>query len=88
VGHAIGQRLRTLGGEKQVLCVTHLPQAAACAHHHFQVSKEGDHEQVKSRLTVLDHATRIEEIARMLGGASVTKKTRDHARELLEAAVL
>ncbi|MDR0770886.1 MAG: DNA repair protein RecN [Burkholderiales bacterium] len=86
VGHAIGQRLRALGDEKQVLCVTHLPQVAACAHHHFQVSKEGDDTQVKTRLAVLDPATRVEEIARMLGGASVTTKTRAHAHELLEAA--
>ncbi|MCL2309457.1 MAG: DNA repair protein RecN [Proteobacteria bacterium] len=87
VGHAIGQRLRALGGEKQVLCVTHLPQVAVCAHHHYLVTKEGDHEQVKCRLTVLDPATRAEEVARMLGGATVTAKTRAHARELLEAAV-
>ncbi len=86
VGHAIGQRLRVLGGEKQVLCVTHLPQVAACAHHHFQVSKEGNDERVRSCLAVLDHTTRVEEIARMLGGASVTIKTRAHARELLETA--
>ncbi|MDR2710809.1 MAG: DNA repair protein RecN [Burkholderiales bacterium] len=88
VGHAIGQRLRALGGEKQVLCVTHLPQVAACAHHHFQVSKEGNDESVKCRLAALNASTRVEEIARMLGGATVTTKTRAHARELLEAAVL
>ncbi|MDR0251152.1 MAG: DNA repair protein RecN [Burkholderiales bacterium] len=87
VGHAIGQRLRALGDEKQVLCVTHLPQVAACAHHHFQVSKEGDDERVKCCLSVLDPATRAEEIARMLGGAAVTTKTRAHARELLKASV-
>ncbi|MCL2297199.1 MAG: DNA repair protein RecN [Proteobacteria bacterium] len=87
VGHAIGQRLRALGGEKQVLCVTHLPQVAACAHHHYQVSKEGDDAHVKCCLAVLDPATRAEEIARMLGGATVTAKTRAHARELLDAAV-
>ncbi|MCL2872148.1 MAG: DNA repair protein RecN [Betaproteobacteria bacterium] len=87
VGHAIGQRLRALGDEKQVLCVTHLPQVAACAHHHIQVSKEGNDASVKTRLTVLDTATRVEEIARMLGGATVTTKTRAHAREMLEAAI-
>lgn len=82
-GHAIGQRLRELGAERQVLCVTHLPQVAACAHQHWRVQKEGDNKSVETHVHALDNNERIEEIARMLGGASVTAKTRAHAKELL-----
>ncbi|MDR1529521.1 MAG: DNA repair protein RecN [Burkholderiales bacterium] len=82
-GHTIGQRLRALGNNRQVLCVTHLPQVAACAHQHWRATKEGDRREVVSRVDLLNQNERIEEIARMLGGATVTTKTRAHAKELL-----
>jgi DNA repair protein RecN len=85
-GHTIGQRLRELGRERQVLCVTHLPQVAACAHQHWRVQKEGDRHHVETHLVALNKDERIEEIARMLGGASITAKTRAHAKELLKEA--
>jgi DNA repair protein RecN (Recombination protein N) len=69
-----------------VLCVTHLPQVAAHADTHFRVTKNGDGDSVTSDLARLVTADRTEELARMLGGAQVTAKTRAHASELLAAS--
>ena len=74
-----------LGSDRQVLCVTHLPQVAACADTHFRVSKTGKGDGVTSELARLAPTNRVEELARMLGGAEVTAKTRAHAREMLES---
>ncbi len=84
VAEVVGRLLKRLGQDRQVLCVTHLPQVASQAGRHFQVSK-GLHASGKtiSRITPLDDATRVEEIARMLGGLEITATTRKHARELL-----
>jgi DNA repair protein RecN (Recombination protein N) len=65
------------------LCVTHLPQVAACADAHYRVSKTGNAEQVTTGLARLDASARVEELARMLGGHEITAKTRAHATELL-----
>ncbi len=86
VADAIGELMRRLGEDRQVLCVTHLPQVAAKAHHHCRVSKQAGEHGVTSRLDFLDRAARVEEIARMLGGAEITATTRKHARELLAQA--
>ncbi len=86
VAATVGQLLQRLGARRQVLCVTHLPQVAAFADTHLQVSKQGDDDRVTSTLTRLAGAERIEEIARMLGGARITAKTRAHAKELLDAS--
>ncbi len=86
VAEVVGKLLRDLGRQHQVLCVTHLPQVAACAHHHFEVQKkQGKHETV-SRIDLLDEKARVEEIARMLGGVKITATTREHAREMLTHA--
>lgn len=83
VAEVVGKLLRDLGQHHQVLCVTHLPQVAACAHHHFEVQKkQGRHETV-TRIDLLDDPARTEEIARMLGGVKITETTRKHAREML-----
>ncbi len=79
----VGAKLRALGAQRQVLCVTHLPQVAACGHHHLQVSKEACGDSVTTRLEELTGDTRVEEIARMLGGQRITDKSRQHAREML-----
>jgi len=84
VAATVGQLLQTLGAKRQVLCVTHLPQVAAFADAHFRVAKVGRDDGVTSELTELGKAERIEELARMLGGAEVTTKTRAHAKELFE----
>ena len=85
VAATVGGLLQTLGSDRQVLCVTHLPQVAACADVHFRVSKTGKGDGVRSELSQLKTADRIEELARMLGGAAITAKTRAHASELLDA---
>ena len=83
VAEVVGRLLRELGNQRQVLCVTHLPQVAARAHWQWQVSKELEREQLRSRVVVLDGEARVEEIARMLGGIEITPVTRQHAREML-----
>jgi DNA repair protein RecN (Recombination protein N) len=84
VAATVGELLQALGGRRQVLCVTHLPQVAAHADHHVRVSKSGAGDAVTSDLARLSAAERVEELARMLGGAEITAKTRAHAKELFE----
>ena len=86
VAEVIGRLMRRLGEDRQVLCVTHLPQVAARAHQHLRVSKEARGGRTVSRIEALDRAARIEEIARMLGGVEITATTRKHAREMLAQA--
>jgi DNA repair protein RecN (Recombination protein N) len=83
VAEVVGKMLQGLGGERQVLCITHLPQVAALGHQHWQVSKVTLDGQVVSRIAVLDQPQRIEEVARMLGGVTITGTTRQHAAEML-----
>jgi len=85
VAEVVGRLLRELGQRHQVLCVTHLPQVAACGNAHYQVAKEDAKGAVRSRIGALDEAGRVEEIARMLGGIRITDTTRRHAREMLGA---
>lgn len=79
----VGQLLRKLGERLQVFCVTHQPQVASCAHHHFVVEKHSDNEQTFSRIVPLASTEKVDEIARMLGGLTITEQTRSHAKELL-----
>jgi DNA repair protein RecN (Recombination protein N) len=84
VAEVVGRLLRKLGQDRQVLCVTHLPQVASQGAQHFQVSKNGAPDgRTVSRIAPLAGAERVEEIARMLGGLEITATTRKHARELL-----
>jgi DNA repair protein RecN (Recombination protein N) len=84
VAATVGQLLRRLGQDRQVLCVTHLPQVAACADHHLTVSKQADGSGVAaSAVTPVEGDARAREIARMLGGAQITETTLAHAQELL-----
>jgi DNA repair protein RecN (Recombination protein N) len=85
VAEIVGRQLRTLGERAQVLCVTHLPQVASQAHAHVRVTKLTDGKTTRTVLTVLGADERVEEIARMLGGVSVTDKAREHAAEMLRA---
>ncbi len=86
VAEVVGKLLRQLGESHQVLCVTHLPQVAACGHHHFEVSKKQDNGETRSQILALSHTERIEEIARMLGGMNITDTSRHHAEEMLNNA--
>jgi DNA repair protein RecN (Recombination protein N) len=84
VAEVVGRLLKRLGQNRQVLCVTHLPQVASQANQHFQVAKgTTDGGKTVSRIDVLDTKARVEEVARMLGGIEITETTRKHARELL-----
>jgi len=79
----VGQLLRKLGDNLQVFCVTHQPQVASAAHHHYLVEKHTDNNQTFSHITALTANSRIQEISRMLGGLTITEQTRSHARALL-----
>lgn len=79
----VGQLLRKLGERLQIFCVTHQPQVASSAHHHFVVEKYSDNEQTYSNIISLNDNDKIDEIARMLGGLTITEQTRSHAKELL-----
>ena len=83
VAEVVGQLLKQLGIERQVLVITHLPQVAAQAAQHLQVSKTQANGATLSQIQALDSQQRIEEIARMLGGLNITETTRSHAKEML-----
>jgi DNA repair protein RecN (Recombination protein N) len=85
VAETVGRSLARLGRERQVLCVTHLPQVAAQADQQWLVTRGGAKGKVSCAAARLDRAGRIEELARMLGGAAITAATRRHAAELLGA---
>ena len=86
VASAIGERLARLAEESQVLVVTHSPQVAARASHHYRIEKTHGPEGSRTTVRRLDEAERREEIARMLSGASVTDEARAQAARLLDAA--
>lgn len=83
VAEVVGRLLRQLGSSHQVLCVTHLPQVAACGHHHFVVSKTQENEETRSTIEEQNQEGRTREIARMLGGLNITETTLEHAKEML-----
>ncbi|SFS13192.1 DNA repair protein RecN (Recombination protein N) [Dyella sp. OK004] len=86
VAEVVGQKLRALGGQRQVLCVTHLPQVAAQGHAHLCVSKHSDGASTHTRIEKLDAGGRRDELARMLGGVEITRETRAHAKQMLDRA--
>ncbi|MDP3439076.1 MAG: DNA repair protein RecN, partial [Azonexus sp.] len=87
VAEIVGRLLRELGSERQVLCVTHLPQVAAQANWQWQVSKATRDGVTLSAIQPLDANGRVQEIARMLGGVEITEITLQHASELLQPKV-
>ena len=86
VAEMVGRQLAELGARGQVLCVTHLPQVASQANHQVRVAKLTDGRTSRMTVSELTEGERVEELARMLGGVEITRKTRDHAREMLKAA--
>ncbi len=86
VAEMLGRRLKEVGDNSQVLCVTHLPQVASIAAHHYRINKITDGKSTTTGVVRLGNEERIEELARMLGGVSITKKTRAHAAEMLKSA--
>ncbi|MCG3203326.1 MAG: DNA repair protein RecN [Gammaproteobacteria bacterium] len=86
VAAIVGRMLRELGGNGQVLCVTHLPQVAALGHHHIRIEKTVGAGTTRIEAAPLGREARVEELARMLGGVTITKQTVAHARAMLEAS--
>ncbi|WP_066565435.1 DNA repair protein RecN [Snodgrassella sp. CFCC 13594] len=86
IADVVGHALRSLGRNRQVLAVTHLPQVAVCGEQHWQVRKGDEQGRTVSHIQVLQGADRVAEIARMLGGETITETTREHAAELLALA--
>ncbi len=82
----VGTLLKQLGNRGQVISVTHQPQVAAHAHHHYLASKISEGNSTESLMSPLNNQQRIDELARMLGGATVTQQTLSHASELLSLA--
>lgn len=85
VAEVVGRKLAALSEFHQVVCITHLPQIAKFADHHFQISKHVEGGRTRTTIAPLDPKKRLQEIARMLGGVDVTQATLDHAREMLES---
>ena len=86
VAQTVGQLMQQLGRHRQVLAVTHLPQVAACANHHLRISKHSNAQGTQSTVYALDREERVQEIARMLGGAKSSDTSLAHAREMLSHA--
>jgi DNA repair protein RecN (Recombination protein N) len=83
VADMVGKRLQELARKHQVLCITHLPQIAAYGDHHFLVEKTFKKEQTKTNIRELSGGERVQEIARMMSGATITEKTIERAEEML-----
>ena len=87
VAEIVGRELATLAESAQVLCVTHLPQVAALGTQHLQVRKQSDGKRTQTGIRDLQGAERVEEIARMLGGVTITDTAREHAAEMLRGGI-
>jgi DNA repair protein RecN (Recombination protein N) len=83
VAASVGRKLRDVARHHQVICITHLPQIAGMADTHLKVTKEPSGGRTATRLAVLSDKERVDELARMLGGEKISKKTRAAARELI-----
>ena len=86
VAEIVGRRLGQIARDRQVLCVTHLPQVASQGQHHYRVMKLTDGKTSKTSVRQLSAEERIEELSRMLGGIEITERTRAHAAEMIERA--
>jgi DNA repair protein RecN (Recombination protein N) len=85
VATAIGDKMLNLSAYKQVICITHLPQVAALATHHFCIEKKDDEHDTVSSIHLLDDNERIEEIAKMLSGETISREAIENAKILLNA---
>lgn len=86
VADIVGQSMRQLSQNYQVLAITHLAQVASYADSHWQVAKSQKNNQIISKINILDKENRIDEIARMIGGETITDTTRENAKEMLKNA--
>jgi DNA repair protein RecN (Recombination protein N) len=83
VAEIVGRKLNALSSHHQVICITHLPQIAKFGAHHFKISKSVSRGRTRATIDPLDAEERLKEMARLLGGVKITRKTLDHAREML-----
>jgi DNA repair protein RecN (Recombination protein N) len=86
IAEIVGRKLKSLSGNRQVICITHQPQVAALADYHLHVSKTSTKDSTDTQVNVLSEEQRYNEIARMLGGLKITKQTLSHAKEMVEQA--
>jgi len=84
VAEVVGKKLLSLSRHHQTICITHLPQIAKFADHHYRISKSVSGGRTKTRIDPLGKNERIDELARMLGGEKITQVALDHAREMLK----
>jgi DNA repair protein RecN (Recombination protein N) len=84
VAEKVGEKIKALSVHHQVICITHLPQIAKFGDHHYKIEKNVSQGRTRTRISPLSGDRRVEEMARMLGGATITEKTMEHAREMLE----
>ena len=81
---AVGKKLKNLSRGNQVLCVTHLPQIATFADHHYLIEKKDSSGRTRTSVRLINGQERTEEIARMLSGAKLTETSRKHAEQMLK----
>jgi DNA repair protein RecN (Recombination protein N) len=86
IAEIVGRKLKSLSGNRQVICITHQPQVAALADYHLHVSKTSTKNSTDTQVRVLNEEQRYNEIARMLGGLKITDQTLSHAKEMIEQA--
>lgn len=84
IAEMVGSKLRLLGHNAQILCVTHQAQVAFQAHQHLKVYKQTEKDNTSTHINSLNEEQRIEELSRMMGGIKITEQTRSHAREMLQ----
>ena len=83
----VGDLMRQLGKNNQIICITHLPQVAAQGHHHFKVEKHQTKKETKTTITQLTSDQKIEELARLMGGLEVTPQALEHAKTMMESVI-
>ncbi|EAC8295840.1 DNA repair protein RecN [Listeria monocytogenes] len=86
VGQAIAEKIYAVSVGSQVLCISHLPQVAAMANHHYYITKKVKNKRTTTSVTVLKGVEKVEEISRMIAGIEVTELTKQHAKEMIEQA--
>ncbi|HAO5892638.1 TPA: DNA repair protein RecN [Listeria monocytogenes] len=86
VGQAIAEKIYAVSVGSQVLCISHLPQVAAMANHHYYITKKVQNKRTTTSFTVLKGVEKVEEISRMIAGIEVTELTKQHAKEMIEQA--
>ena len=80
----VGKKLKEIADARQILCITHLPQIAACGEHNYRIYKESDDTKTFTTVQALDDSQTVDEIARLLGGATITDVTLQSAKELIK----